>query len=650
MAKAASVDYQLLETLTTYLSKGNLVVANNYSIEIRYEQIKCLQDGVWLNSEVIGFWFEWWCRGMGAGFLKNMPRTTNPRCWMANTFFYAKMMGHTGVYSYDNIKKWTRSLDILSLDKVIIPINADNTHWYLAVIDFRTRQTHVLDSMGTRRPRTHEILRRWLKDEYRERRGGEELDLRTWTTLTNAAGKAPRQDNGCDCGVFMCLFAACASLDRPFLFGPDDIRMIRAWMVKIIYKSGEADGQVRPNLCAVGGEDHFYDPLLEHIGDESGSSGQPQVLYDHMEGSDGDISVGGSSSSSIEEVEDHHDGDEEEKDYDPTEKKKALHLFKLTKAAMRFSHIAAKSLLAQKGSSSSADDDDRARIQKAADSAAAVHASFLSMMNDHSLIADRALKDEETEHDAKWQVFNAERDNAAYHNKESREFDAEHCAMLAANKLQWVIIPGAERFEDYPPFIRRMVHMSPSFSNALKIYERIHDPSAADDPARIDMYKRALHRILDLAEDDRRVAKCKNGLVGYAQDVRSILLSSSDGAAGDRSSMLANFGFIWIPKGAKCFGTLGGNNNNNDDANDYPIDLLQMMRERTPSFALASYLYAQYVSARKLSEMRTSDQEKASADKKADSYYDAAQTIASIETSQRNILLELGDVHWHGDV
>jgi sentrin-specific protease 1 len=42
-----------------------------------------------------------------------------------------------GVYSYLAVRRWTNNVDVFSLDKVIIPINSENQHWILAVIDLQ---------------------------------------------------------------------------------------------------------------------------------------------------------------------------------------------------------------------------------------------------------------------------------------------------------------------------------------------------------------------------------------------------------------------------------------------------------------------------------------------------------------------------------
>jgi Ulp1 family protease len=49
-------------------------------------------------------------------------------------------------YDYSKVDRWTRSHDIFSLDKVVVPINIDNIHWALVVIYPQSKEIHFFDS------------------------------------------------------------------------------------------------------------------------------------------------------------------------------------------------------------------------------------------------------------------------------------------------------------------------------------------------------------------------------------------------------------------------------------------------------------------------------------------------------------------------
>ena len=52
---------------------------------------------------------------------------------LKNSFFYQKLLQEG--YVYDNVKTWTRRMgDVLSRDKILIPVNKDGNHWVRRVI------------------------------------------------------------------------------------------------------------------------------------------------------------------------------------------------------------------------------------------------------------------------------------------------------------------------------------------------------------------------------------------------------------------------------------------------------------------------------------------------------------------------------------
>jgi Ulp1 family protease len=72
-------------------------------------------------------------------------------------------------------------------------------------------------------------LRSYLADEFKAKHN-KELDVDSWTN--HEPGKSvPRQRNGFDCGVFMCMFADYTSRDRPFHFNQGDMPFCRKRMI-----------------------------------------------------------------------------------------------------------------------------------------------------------------------------------------------------------------------------------------------------------------------------------------------------------------------------------------------------------------------------------------------------------------------------------
>lgn len=82
------------------------MVASKKDIDITVENLLCLEDNndvpeyqKKLNTDVVNFALELWGERHGQGSQTKMPeeRTDGvPRCWIANTFMYSKLLASDG--------------------------------------------------------------------------------------------------------------------------------------------------------------------------------------------------------------------------------------------------------------------------------------------------------------------------------------------------------------------------------------------------------------------------------------------------------------------------------------------------------------------------------------------------------------------------
>lgn len=238
------VDESLLSKIQHYFGQKDLIV-DKYNLDITQEKIKVMRDGEWLSSEVINWWLEWWRERTGGGSLEEKKpdgKIGVGKNWFADTYFYLKLTDQ-GTFTYHNVQRFTRKMyktpgssGIFEYDKMIIPINNNNSHWYLACINFKEKRTEVYDSLGIDRPDVHKNLLRWVQEEYLDKL---KINLPDgWTQFNDT--DVPTQSNMYDCGVFTCMFAACVSLNlKPFDFKQNNIPLIRHWMVQVMYLEGQ---------------------------------------------------------------------------------------------------------------------------------------------------------------------------------------------------------------------------------------------------------------------------------------------------------------------------------------------------------------------------------------------------------------------------
>lgn len=100
--------------------------------------------------------------------------------------------------------------NIFQLDRLLIPINIEKTHWFLAVVWFNKRTIQVYDSMPSRCGRRYymELILGYIDVEH-DKIYGRKIERCGWTMLQCSDNNewAPRQfPGGNDCGVFLCLF------------------------------------------------------------------------------------------------------------------------------------------------------------------------------------------------------------------------------------------------------------------------------------------------------------------------------------------------------------------------------------------------------------------------------------------------------------
>jgi sentrin-specific protease 1 len=111
----------------------------------------------------------------------------------------------TGRFSYARVKRWTNQVDVFDTDKIIIPVNLDNTHWVVSVVHNGTKRIEIFDSLGGGNMPLKNNLLQWLREEHMTRRGSTLPS--EWTAWSPPADSSfPQEHNDYDCGVFTCMY------------------------------------------------------------------------------------------------------------------------------------------------------------------------------------------------------------------------------------------------------------------------------------------------------------------------------------------------------------------------------------------------------------------------------------------------------------
>ena len=107
------------------------VLIHKYNIPMTRKKISCLKPKTWLNDEVINFYVEMMMQEGGS-------------IHSFNTFFMIKLYENEK-YTFKNVARWTKKVDIFRQKKVFIPINLVKSHWVLVVIDLTMKTIFFYD-------------------------------------------------------------------------------------------------------------------------------------------------------------------------------------------------------------------------------------------------------------------------------------------------------------------------------------------------------------------------------------------------------------------------------------------------------------------------------------------------------------------------
>ena len=135
---------------------------------------------------------------------RNRKTAALPKVHIFETFFYPTLADETRGYQF--VKNWTKSVDLLSYDLLLVPIHTPGGigHWSVAVVFVEDQSIKHYDSTKTTANSCLPILLRYLQ-QWSQDKGNCTVDMSNWSLISEQG--LPSQENGVDCGVFCCKFA-----------------------------------------------------------------------------------------------------------------------------------------------------------------------------------------------------------------------------------------------------------------------------------------------------------------------------------------------------------------------------------------------------------------------------------------------------------
>jgi sentrin-specific protease 1 len=208
-------------------------IQNKYQIMICKADFSRLGPEIWLNDEIINFYFS---------MLSNLHSdpTTHLECkfHFLNSHFYAQM-ANDGVLNLALRRNYKKPTNVFKMQSVFLPVNIANVHWVLIVIDMERRRIKFYDSLFDKQAgeKICKNILKWLQYES-EQLIDEHFDKNEWM-FSLGGGGIPQQTNGFDCGVFVLMYAEFVS--RGLSVTSIDNRKMNIYRKRIalMIKSGE---------------------------------------------------------------------------------------------------------------------------------------------------------------------------------------------------------------------------------------------------------------------------------------------------------------------------------------------------------------------------------------------------------------------------
>ncbi|XP_043288817.1 sentrin-specific protease 1-like [Venturia canescens] len=185
----------------------------NQRPSISIQSLSTLQGDNWVNDEVINAYMT---------LISSQSQTytkTKEKIHCMSSFFYHRLQ--TG--GYPAVRRWTRKIDLFSFDKILVPLHFGD-HWCLASIDLLKKRINFFDSLDGMDRNSLKVLLNYLIHEAKDK-NNPSFNPSEWQLVSRK--EIPRQRNGFDCGVFVCLFAKYEATNRKMNFIQEDIRKER---------------------------------------------------------------------------------------------------------------------------------------------------------------------------------------------------------------------------------------------------------------------------------------------------------------------------------------------------------------------------------------------------------------------------------------
>jgi Ulp1 family protease len=213
-------EQQLEEVEKVWMNQPDGILINKFRIGITSRDLFTLSDRHWLNDNIIDFYLQLikeFVNGKGIS-----------KIHVFSTFFYTTLKDK----GYNGVKKWAKraKVDVSELDYIFVPVNLNQSHWALAVIDNVNEKFAYIDSLFGDGTDILFMLLDYMIEETKKNNGNS-INVKNYNNY-DIIGQSdgPNQQNGFDCGVFTCTAVDYIARNRELDYSQADMMNLRRRM------------------------------------------------------------------------------------------------------------------------------------------------------------------------------------------------------------------------------------------------------------------------------------------------------------------------------------------------------------------------------------------------------------------------------------
>ena len=209
------MEYGYVTKLYRKLRGGGCILGWYNHEEVNEKSLSSLVGEEWLDDGILNYFLKNVC-----GAIDNKSYGKHNICFF-NSFFMQNMFDEKnknlelrGKYNYNNVRRWGGNAGgIFKYKKVVFPVNTDNKHWTMVMIDMEKKRIHYHDSMIFNDEKKIRGVMQYLMDEH-FKVYGQKLPS-GWGIVQCTEHNTPMQNDGYSCGVFVCMMSLFVALGKP---------------------------------------------------------------------------------------------------------------------------------------------------------------------------------------------------------------------------------------------------------------------------------------------------------------------------------------------------------------------------------------------------------------------------------------------------